>query len=292
MANWSGTSCTVPMSRSTNRVSVWPVRCSSGRAGEARFHEASHRVRGTRPGAAEQHAEAAGDARVAVGHVARAHLAARHDEMDRVAPPDAVEHRDVVHGNDAERGRHAARTEKFRDQVANVVGHFVPPILAACLLRDRRIKSGDDEEVNQTMFFSISGRFSTTRSNPRGDRSKLTKRPSVISSDTPRPVAGECWMPWPEKPFGENQVLDGRVPADDAVLVEHVVFVIAGPGAQQFQFLERRHAVRHRRPDVVHEHRVFDLERRLVRVRLVLAGRAAGRRSRCLRGGRKHRWRR
>ena len=30
MPSWSGASCTVPISRSTNFVEVWPVMCSTG----------------------------------------------------------------------------------------------------------------------------------------------------------------------------------------------------------------------------------------------------------------------
>ena len=92
-----------------------------GRAGEARLDQPADGVRRARPGGGEDHAQAAGDACVAVRHVRAAQLAARHDEADGVAPADCIQHRDVVHRGDAERGGDAALREEFGHQVADGV---------------------------------------------------------------------------------------------------------------------------------------------------------------------------
>ena len=69
----------------------------------------------------KMHAETAGDAGVAVRHVRAAEFAARHHEADGVAPADRIQHRDVVHRGDAERGGHAALREEFGHQIADGV---------------------------------------------------------------------------------------------------------------------------------------------------------------------------
>ena len=51
-----------------------------------------------------------------------------------------------------------------------------------------------------TMLRSTNGWLSMIRPNPNGDRSSVVNPPWATSSATPRPVAGECCMPWPEKP--------------------------------------------------------------------------------------------
>ena len=64
----------------------------------------------------------AGDARIGIRHMPAAHLAPRHEVADGVAPADAVQHRDVVHRDDAEAGGDADAREEFGDQVADIVG--------------------------------------------------------------------------------------------------------------------------------------------------------------------------
>lgn len=53
----------------------------------------------------------------------------------------------------------------------------------------------------QMTAFSTNGRFSRMRSYPTSERSSVRKPPYVISSDTPRPAAGPCCRPCPEKPL-------------------------------------------------------------------------------------------
>ena len=101
-------------------------RCLAGdvqhrRAGEARLDQAADGVRRSWAGGREDHAKPAGDAGIAVGHVRAAEFAARHHEADGVAPADRIQHRDVVHRGDAERGGHAALREEFGDQIADGV---------------------------------------------------------------------------------------------------------------------------------------------------------------------------
>ena len=106
-----------------------------GCAGEARLDQTTDGIRRTWSGGGENHTETAGDARIAVGHVGAAQFAARHDEADGVAPTDRIQHRDVVHGGDAERGGDAALREEFRHQIADgiIARHLALPFAVATL---------------------------------------------------------------------------------------------------------------------------------------------------------------
>ena len=53
----------------------------------------------------------------------------------------------------------------------------------------------------QMMFRSTRGRPARRRSGPSAERSSVRYAPWTISSAMPRPTAGACWMPWPEKPL-------------------------------------------------------------------------------------------
>src|SRR5262245_21628706 len=53
----------------------------------------------------------------------------------------------------------------------------------------------------------------------------------------------------PREPVRHQEVWHVRCRTDDDVLVEHVVIVMPGPGADQLYRLERRHAVGEGRPD-------------------------------------------
>jgi hypothetical protein len=77
--------------------------------------------RGARAGKGD--AEAAGDAREAIGHIHRAGFAARADIADLAAVMDRVEDRHVVDRDHAECGLNAALLEKGGDQFA--IGCFV-----------------------------------------------------------------------------------------------------------------------------------------------------------------------
>ncbi len=92
-----------------------------GGSGEARLDQAGDRIRHARAGAGEQHAEMAHHARIGVGHVRAAHLAAAHHVAQRIALADGIEHRDVVHGHDAEDGRYAHARQDIRDEIGNRV---------------------------------------------------------------------------------------------------------------------------------------------------------------------------
>ncbi len=79
--------------------------------------------------------EAAGNAGIAVRHVRAAEFAACHHEADGVAPADRIQHRDVVHRGDAERGGDAALREEFGHQIADgvVARHLELPLVVATL---------------------------------------------------------------------------------------------------------------------------------------------------------------
>ena len=121
MPSWSGASCTVPSLAIDEFRRGLAGDVQHRRAGEARLDQSADGVRRARPGGREDHAEPAGDARIAVRHVRAAEFAARHDEADGVAPADRIQHRDVVHRGDAERGGHAALREEFGHQIADGV---------------------------------------------------------------------------------------------------------------------------------------------------------------------------
>jgi hypothetical protein len=61
-----------------------------------------------------------------------------------------------------------------------------------------------------------------------------------------------------------DEVVDLRVAADDGVLVEHVVIVVAGPGADDPERLESRNAGGKRRPEFIFEDPMIGLEVRRV----------------------------
>ena len=96
-----------------------------GAAGEPGFDQAGDGVGGAWAGAGDEHAEGSGNAGVAVGHVAAAHLATGGDEADGVAAADGVEDGDVVDGDDAEGGGHPGGGQELRDEVADGVGHLL-----------------------------------------------------------------------------------------------------------------------------------------------------------------------
>lgn len=70
----------------------------------------------------------------------------------------------------------------------------------------------------------------------------------------------------PGEAVGENGVVELRVGPDEAVLVDGVVLVIAGPGVDETQTLQRRDAVGQRRPDQILEQGMVNRQRRIVRV--------------------------
>src|SRR6266446_2948136 len=74
---------------------------------------------------------------------------------------------------------------------------------------------------------------------------------------------------------GEDQAFDAGMPTDDAVLVEGVVLVVAGPGIYDLDCLEGRHARGQNRPHHVVPFLVLDLQRRAGRVVAVGRRRAA-----------------
>ncbi len=121
MPSWSVASCTVPMLAIDEFGRGLAGDVQHRRAGEARLDQAADGVRRTGSGGREDHAQAAGDAGIAVGHVRAAEFAARHHEADGVAPADRVQHRDVVHRGDAERGGDAALRQELGDQIADGV---------------------------------------------------------------------------------------------------------------------------------------------------------------------------
>lgn len=102
--------------------------------------------------------------------------------------------------------RAGARHRAARAAVAAAAASSMPPprplmvfASAACFAPARAFS-------RHTTFFSTIGRPSSTRAKPSGDRSSDVYRPCTISSATPRPVAGPCCSPCPEKPFAKMQL--------------------------------------------------------------------------------------
>ncbi len=90
-----------------------------GGAGEACLDQAADGVCRSWSGGREDHAEATGDAGIAVRHVRAAQFAARHDEADGVAPANRIQHGNVVHRGNTERGGDAALRQEFGYEISD-----------------------------------------------------------------------------------------------------------------------------------------------------------------------------
>ena len=102
-----------------NGRSTCEVMWSTGEPAVSASTCAAGSVAGGRPGAGDDHAERVGHARVRVGHVHGARLAARRHESDPLLAVDRVEDRHVVNGDDAEDGRHADLRQRAGDEIAD-----------------------------------------------------------------------------------------------------------------------------------------------------------------------------
>ena len=86
---------------------------------KARFHQARDGIGHAWPRAGEDHAQMAGHARIGIRHMRAAHLSARLHIAQTIALADCIQHRNIMHGHNAEDGRNTNLRQEFRHQIGD-----------------------------------------------------------------------------------------------------------------------------------------------------------------------------